>query len=125
MAIASVNPATGQLLRNFSALTDAEIEAKLQKAANTFRTYRFVSFADRARIVNAAEILEKEKESFARVMTTEMGKTFRSAVEEAAKCAWVCRFYAENAEKFLADEVVETGAKRSYVKFQPLGRFWR
>ncbi len=70
---------------------------------------------------NAAEILEKEKESFAWVMTTEMGKTFRSAVEEVAKCAWVCRYYAENAEKFLADEVAETGAKRSYIKYQPIG----
>src|SRR5258707_11263326 len=54
-------------------------------------------------------------------MTTEMGKTLRSAVDEAAKCAWVCRYYAENAEKFLADEVVETGAKQSYIRYQPLG----
>ena len=55
------------------------------------------------------------------MMTTEMGKTFRSAVDEAVKCAWVCRYYAENAERFLADEVVETPAKRSYVRYQPLG----
>jgi len=71
--------------------------------------------------MNAAAVLEKEKETYARVMTTEMGKTFRSAVDEAAKCGWVCRYYAENAERFLADEVVETTAKRSYIRYLPLG----
>jgi succinate-semialdehyde dehydrogenase / glutarate-semialdehyde dehydrogenase len=70
---------------------------------------------------NAATILDSEKESFARVMTMEMGKTFRSAVDEAAKCAWVCRYYAENAERFLVEEVVETGARRSDIHYQPLG----
>ncbi len=72
-------------------------------------------------MLKAASILENEKEAFAKVMTTEMGKTLRSAVDEAAKCAWVCRYYAENAERFLADEVVETGAKQSYIRYQPLG----
>jgi succinate-semialdehyde dehydrogenase/glutarate-semialdehyde dehydrogenase len=72
-------------------------------------------------MLKAASILENEKKAFARVMTTEMGKTLRSAVDEAAKCAWVCRYYAENAERFLADEVVETGAKQSYIRYQPLG----
>ena len=69
----------------------------------------------------AAEILEGKKETFGRMMTTEMGKTFRSAVDEAVKCAWVCRFYAENGQAFLADEVVNTPATRSYVRYQPLG----
>src|SRR5258706_15728612 len=72
-------------------------------------------------MLKAASILENEKEAFAKVMTTEMGKTLRSAVDEAAKCAWVCRYYAENAERFLADEVVETTASRSYIRYQPLG----
>src|SRR5580704_14365535 len=122
MAIATINPATGELLKSFEALTDAQIEVKLQKAAHTFSSYRHVPFAERARMMlKAAEILEKEKETFARMMTTEMGKTLRSAVDEAAKCAWVCRYYAENAEHFLADEVVETGASRSYIRYQPLG----
>jgi succinate-semialdehyde dehydrogenase/glutarate-semialdehyde dehydrogenase len=122
MAIATINPATGELLKSFEALTDAQIEVKLQKAAHTFSSYRHVSFAERARMMlKAAEILEKEKETFARMMTTEMGKTLRSAVDEAAKCAWVCRYYTENAERFLADEVVETGASRSYIRYQPLG----
>jgi len=122
MPIATVNPSTGELVKSFEPLTDAELEAKLQKAADTFLTYRNVSFAERARMMmKAAAILDAEKENYARVMTTEMGKTYRSAVDEAAKCAWVCRYYAENAEKFLADELVETGAKRSYIRYQPLG----
>jgi succinate-semialdehyde dehydrogenase / glutarate-semialdehyde dehydrogenase len=122
MAIATVNPATGQLVKSFEPLTSAEIESKLQKATDTFATYRNTTFAYRAeRMLKAAAILEQDKEAFAKVMTTEMGKTLRSAVDEAAKCAWVCRYYAENAERFLADEPVDTGAKKSYVRYQPLG----
>jgi succinate-semialdehyde dehydrogenase / glutarate-semialdehyde dehydrogenase len=122
MAIATVNPATGQLVKSFEPLSDSQIEEKLQRAADTFSKYRKVPFAERARMMlKAGAILESEKESYARVMTTEMGKTFRSAVDEAVKCAWVCRYYAENAERFLADEVVETSASRSYIRYQPLG----
>ena len=122
MAIATVNPATGQVVKSFEALSSAEIEQKLEKAHEAFATYRQTPFAQRARwMLKAAATLEAEKENYARVMTTEMGKTLRSAVEEAAKCAWVCRYYAENAEKFLADELVETGAKKSYIRYQPLG----
>src|ERR1700720_2009738 len=122
MAIATINPATGQVIKSFEPLSSAAIEAKLQKAIETFATYRHVPFAQRAEwMLKAATILENEKEAFARVMTTEMGKTLRSAVDEAAKCAWVCRYYAENAERFLADEAVETGAKQSYIRYQPLG----
>jgi succinate-semialdehyde dehydrogenase / glutarate-semialdehyde dehydrogenase len=122
MAIATINPATGETLKKFDALTDAQIERKLEVAAEAFSKYRRTTFADRARhMMRAADILEGQKEAFARMMTTEMGKTFRSAVDEAVKCAWVCRFYAENGEKFLADEVIATTAARSYVRYQPLG----
>ena len=122
MAIATINPATGQVIKSFDPLGSAAIEEKLQKAIETFATYRNTSFAQRAGwMLKAASILENEKEAFGKVMTTEMGKTLRSAVDEAAKCAWVCRYYAENAEKFLADEAVETGAKQSYIRYQPLG----
>jgi succinate-semialdehyde dehydrogenase / glutarate-semialdehyde dehydrogenase len=122
MAIATVNPATGQLLKSFEELSDAQLDAKLQKAADTFATYRKMSFAERSRMMQkAAEILEQEKRKFATLMATEMGKTFRSAVDESVKCASACRYYAENAERFLADEIVETSAKHSYVRYQPLG----
>src|SRR5687768_10526162 len=122
MGIASINPATGETLKTFSALSAEEIEQKLQLAADTFRTYRRTSFADRSRMmVRAAEILETEKNEFAKVMTTEMGKPLAAAVSEAEKCAWVCRYYAENARHHLADQIVETNARKSYVHFQPLG----
>ena len=122
MAIATTNPATGQVLKTFEALTDSQIEAKLSLAARTFPTFRSLTFAARgAMMSNAADILESEKESLGRLMTTEMGKTYQSAVDEAVKCAWGCRYYAEKAEKFLADEVVATGASRSYIHYQPMG----
>jgi len=122
MAIASINPTTGQLVRSFEPLSQQEIEAKLRLAAETFPKFRRLTFADRARMMcKAADILEGEKEELARLMTTEMGKTFRSAMDEAVKCATGCRYYAQNAERFLADEVVETGAARSFIRYQPLG----
>ncbi len=122
MAIASVNPATGEVLKTFEPLTAAQIEAKLSLAAKTFQTFRKTTFADRARMMNkAADILESEKESLGKLMTLEMGKTLRSAIDEAVKCAWGCRYYAKNAERFLADEVIETTASRSYIHYQPLG----
>ncbi len=122
MAIATINPATGQVLKKFEPLTQQQIEKKIEKAAATFAEYRKVPFAERARLmVRAGDILEREKQEFARLMTLEMGKTIASAVAEAAKCASACRYYAENAERFLADELVETTAARSYVRYQPLG----
>jgi succinate-semialdehyde dehydrogenase / glutarate-semialdehyde dehydrogenase len=122
MAIASVNPATGELLRTFEPLSNSALETKIQTAAHTFPKFRKLTFADRARMMTkAADILEGEKDALGRLMTTEMGKILASAVAEAAKCATACRYYAENAERFLADEVVATSASRSYVRYQPLG----
>jgi len=104
MTIASINPATAETLREFSALSAQQIEQKLQIAADTFRNYRRTSFADRSRMMlRAAEILESEKQEFGRTMTIEMGKPLTAAIGEAEKCAWVCRYYAENAEHHLAD----------------------
>ena len=122
MAIATINPATGQTIKTFEALTDSQVDQKIQRAAETFPAFRKLSFADRARMmIRAAEILEGEKEALGRLMTTEMGKTYRSAIDEAVKCAWGCRYYAEHAERFLADEPIETPASRSFVRYQPLG----
>ncbi len=122
MAIASINPATGETLRTFQPLTESEVERKLALAERTFRVYRRTSFAERARtMMHAAEILETEKDKFARIMTTEMGKPWKAAGEEAAKCATACRYYADTAERTLVDEVVATNATRSYVHYEPLG----
>jgi len=122
MAITTVNPATGELVKSFEPLSPTQIEQKLQLAASTFQEYRRTPFAERSRLmVRVAEILEKEKEDCGRLMTLEMGKPLKAAVAEAAKCATACRYYAEHAEKFLADEIVETGAKRSFIRYLPLG----
>jgi len=122
MAIASINPANGQVLKTFEPLTDSQIQEKIRLAADTFPKFRAWTFAKRAEMMrNAADILEKEKNELARLMTLEMGKTLRSAVDEALKCAWGCRYYADNAERFLADELIETSAKKSYVRYQPVG----
>ena len=120
--IASVNPATGELLRSYQELTDSELAGKIGRAAETFASYRKMPFAQRAVMMNrAAEILESERGNFARLMTLEMGKTYKSAVAEAAKCATACRYYAENAERLLADEVIQTGDRRSFVRYLPIG----
>ena len=122
MSIATINPATGKTIKTFDALTDSEIEIKLQRAALAFTKYRNVPFSERARMMlNAAEILEKEKDTLAQLMTTEMGKPIRAAVDEALKCAAGCRYYAEHAERFLADEPVATSATSSYVRYLPIG----
>jgi succinate-semialdehyde dehydrogenase/glutarate-semialdehyde dehydrogenase len=120
--MSSVNPATGEVLARLEEISDAELEARLGRAARTFRSWRRRSFAERAALMTrAAEVLEQRKEHWARTMTLEMGKTFKSAVAEAEKCAWACRFYAEHAERFLADEEVEASATRSWVRSLPIG----
>src|SRR5215469_819093 len=120
--IASINPATGETLRTFEALTGAAVEEKLALAWSTFRQYRKTSFAERATwLNNASGILEADRQKFGAVMTAEMGKTLKSAVAEAEKCAWACRFYAENGARHLQDEVIATDAARSFVHYQPLG----
>jgi succinate-semialdehyde dehydrogenase/glutarate-semialdehyde dehydrogenase len=122
MAIASLNPATGELLKRFEPISDSELGNKLDLADQAFRTYRRTPFAERAQnMLRVAGILESEKIELGKLMTTEMGKTLRSAAEEAVKCAWACRFYAENAERFLADEVAPSSAGLSYIRYEPLG----
>ncbi len=122
MAIQSVNPSSGELLETFQPDGPDEVERKIALASARFRDWRRVSFADRARLMTrAAEILEQGKDRFGRIMTAEMGKPIQSARDEAGKCAWACRHYAENAERLLAGETVETAARLSYIRYQPLG----
>src|SRR4051794_5394070 len=120
--IASINPATGETLRVFEPLTDSEVDARLARAQSAYRSYRRTSFADRARWLTAvAEILEGERDALGRIMTLEMGKPIAAARGEAAKCATACRYYVEHGERLLADEPVETGAGRSFVRYEPIG----
>jgi succinate-semialdehyde dehydrogenase/glutarate-semialdehyde dehydrogenase len=122
MGIATVNPATGEVIKTFEPLTDSEIEIRLKKADEVFEHYRNTSFEQRSRWMHeAANILESRKEEFGKLMTLEMGKTLKSAIAEVEKCAWVCRYYAETAAQFLADAPAETDASSSFVRYQPLG----
>ena len=122
MAIRTKNPATGEVVRTFEALSDAQIDAKIKRAAETFRTWRNVTFAERGKMMRqAGRVLEERKQEFARLMTLEMGKPIGAAVQEAEKCAKCCHYYAEHAERLLADDQHTNEPTRSYVKYQPIG----
>ncbi|HET6411444.1 MAG TPA: NAD-dependent succinate-semialdehyde dehydrogenase [Anaeromyxobacter sp.] len=121
-ALTSVNPATGEVLARTEEHSEAEVEGRLSRAMEAYRLWRRRPVAERARLVGrAAEVLLAGKERYARLMTEEMGKTLASAVAEAEKCAFGCRYYAENGAGFLADEEVKTEAPRSYRRYLPIG----
>jgi succinate-semialdehyde dehydrogenase/glutarate-semialdehyde dehydrogenase len=122
MAIAFYNPATGETLREFTALTSAEIEAKLALAESAFQQLRRTTFAERAKFMHAAgALLEAERDALARIITSEMGKLLAAARDEVLKCANACHFYADSAETFLAELDLRSDATRSYIRYEPLG----
>ncbi|HMJ16900.1 MAG TPA: aldehyde dehydrogenase family protein, partial [Gemmatimonadaceae bacterium] len=122
MSIATINPATGETVRTFESFSAARVNEALDRAVAAYRQHKRTSFADRAsRMRKAADILEAESRELGRLMTLEMGKPIKAAVAEAEKCATACRYYADNAERFLADRNVEMEGGRSWVAFQPLG----
>lgn len=122
MAIATVNPTTGQWVQRFEPLTDQALAAKLELADRAFQAYQTVPIAQRAAWLNqVADRLETDCEALARLAVLEMGKPLTAAIGEVQKCAAVCRFYADRAAEFLADEMVETDAHRSFIRYQPLG----
>ena len=125
VAIATTNPATGQTVKTFDEMSEADVERCLAAAAAAHASYRLTSFDDRARWMRrAAEILDEERDQVAAMMTTEMGKTLAAAKQEVAKCAMACRYYADHAAEFLADEPADAkavGGQNAYVTYQPLG----
>jgi succinate-semialdehyde dehydrogenase/glutarate-semialdehyde dehydrogenase len=122
VAIASVNPATGMTLGTFEALSNEELDEYVGRAAVAFTAYRRTPFGDRRRwLTHVAEILDRDRNRLAETITTEMGKPLAASKDELAKCAWGCRHYAEHAEAWLADEPVETGTARTFVRYEPLG----
>jgi succinate-semialdehyde dehydrogenase/glutarate-semialdehyde dehydrogenase len=122
MAIATINPSTGELLKTFEPLKDREIATKLELASQAFEQYRQTSFGERSHWLQAAAvILEQDKLELAKLITLEMGKPLKAAIAEVEKCASVCRYYAENAADFLADIPVKTDAAQSFVRYEPLG----
>ena len=121
MSIATVNPATGETLREFPALDNAAIEARLHRSTEAFETNRSRSFAERARRMRrAAAILDERAGKYGRLITVEMGKPLKAAVAEIQKCALVCRYYAEHAEEFLRDEPIQTEAE-TFIRYEPIG----
>src|SRR6476620_6092104 len=122
MAIESINPTTGEKLQEFAAISSREIEQKLANAESAFTVHRRTSFQQRAQwLIAAAELLEDERAQLARTMTLEMGKLLRAGEEEIAKCVRGCRFYAENAERFLAEQTIETESAHNLVRYEPMG----
>src|SRR5882724_1648367 len=122
MTIASVNPSTGETIQEFEPHSDAILEEKLAKAAAAAQKWRRTGFAERAqKMSRAAALLEERKDALGRLMTLEMGKLRKAAQAEIEKCVAGCRYYAEKAERHLAPEPVQTDARRSEKRFQPLG----
>ncbi|WP_219419471.1 NAD-dependent succinate-semialdehyde dehydrogenase [Pseudonocardia nigra] len=122
MAIATINPATGEQVRTFDALTDDQVQEKLQNAAEAFATYRGTSFAERAGwLSRAADILDAEADELGRLAALEVGKTLTSAVAEVGKCAKGCRHYAEHTEAMLADEPHDVAGAKVFTRYEPLG----
>ena len=122
MPIATVNPTTGETLKVFEALTPAEIEGKLERSARAFLQYRDVPFSARAIwMARLGDLLDRDKARLGHLITTEIGRPLAAAIGEIEKCVRVCRYYAENAHRFLADETIATDAARSFVRYHPLG----
>ncbi|MGI9038051.1 MAG: NAD-dependent succinate-semialdehyde dehydrogenase [Gemmatimonadota bacterium] len=122
MAQQSIDPATGEIVREYDEHTEDDVERAVEAAAERHELWRFEPIAERvAPLRAAAERLEAEADRWAELMATEMGKPLAQGRSEAEKCAWVCRYYADNAEAFLASDEIETDARRSLVAFRPLG----
>jgi len=120
--ITTINPANNQVLMEYNLHTQEEVDKILEETEKAYFINRKTSFGTRSALMNkAAELLEERKDILAETMTSEMGKTYLSAQSEVEKCAWVCRYYADNAKQFLADEMVDSDASKSYISYQPLG----
>ncbi len=122
MPLESRNPATNELLHSYDEHSDSQLDTMLNNADAAFRQWRNASFAERAECVTRSGIiLRSRKEEYGKLMALEMGKPLTQGIAEAEKCASVCDYYVQNAEKFLAPEIIPTDASRSFVVFQPLG----
>ena len=122
MTFQTINPANEEVLETYEELNASEINKKLEKAHLAFADWRKTSFEKRSSLMkNAANILRVNKEKYARLMSLEMGKPISQAIGEVEKCAWVCEYYAENAENQLKNIEVNTEYKRSYSHFSPIG----
>ncbi len=122
MPMKSVNPATGETLAEFRTLTSGEVEACIARASDAALRWRFTAVQERAGVVaRLGDLLDTDKERLGRIMTREMGKPIQAAIDEAAKCAMACRFYAERGPAFIADAAVADPGHHSFIAYEPLG----
>lgn len=122
MPIKSINPATNEVIQSFETMSDKTVDQIIDRVSHVSEQWRSTEFAERARLLNrAADVLRDKKQEFGKLMSEEMGKTLREAEGEIEKCAWVCEFYADNGEKFLAPEEIDSDASVSRIVFKPLG----
>ena len=122
MEFKSINPYNGEEVGTYIGLSDAELDGKLSLAKEAFKTWKKVPLEERAKLMTkAAAVIKDNVEKYAKMITLEMGKPISEARGEVSKCVWVCEYYAENAKEFLADEVIETDAQKSFVKHDPIG----
>jgi succinate-semialdehyde dehydrogenase/glutarate-semialdehyde dehydrogenase len=120
--IVSINPANLQVVKTYQPMSITDVNEIINSSDDAFEEWKNVSVASRSKLMmNASEHLKKRKEDYSKLMTLEMGKPIAQSRAEIEKCAWVCEYYAENAEKFLSDELIKTDASKSFVSFQPLG----
>lgn len=122
MSFISKNPATEEIHATFSDITSSELESAVSAAHTAFESWRRMSFTERAALFHTlAELLKNKRADLGRLMALEMGKPITAGIAEAEKCAWVCEYYADNAESILAPEIIATDASKSFVRFDPLG----
>lgn len=122
MTSKSINPYNGSEIAEYHGLSDTALEAKLSKAEEAFEKWRRVPIAERAKLMaTSGQVLRDNVDKYARMITLEMGKPINEAEGEVKKCAWVCEYYAENAESFLKDKIIETDASKSFVRHDPIG----
>ena len=120
--IKSINPSDLQVIKTYNQMQPSELIKIIDLADKAFEDWKTISFSARSKLMlKAADVLKKNKEEYSKLMTLEMGKPIAQSRAEVEKCAWVCEYYAENAEKFLSDELITTDASKSFVTFQPLG----
>lgn len=122
MAYETINPATGEKIKTFDGLSDEDMKKAIKKADDAFHSWKKTSLSERAKLLKkVAELLRERKKELGKLMSLEMGKPIKEGISEAEKCAWVCDFYAENAEEFLSEEAVESDASESFLAYNPLG----
>ncbi|MFC2186094.1 NAD-dependent succinate-semialdehyde dehydrogenase [Fulvivirgaceae bacterium LMO-SS25] len=122
MTLKSINPYTGEQIASYKKHTEKELNEILDQSAEAYNKWKKVSIEERAKLMlKAAELLEKNESKYAKTITLEMGKPLSESIAEIQKCAWVCKYYAENAAEFLQSKTIETDAYKSYVRYDPQG----